>query len=104
MKSLGRMVRFVKPYWRQVALALLLLVGMTASDLLIPRLTQRLIDRRRRQVFQVTLIGSLADLGAPMQVAHPLAHSLPRRGPGPVVVGIAKHLEVARVVNRRLHA
>ena len=44
MKSLRRMFRFVKPYRWQVALALLLLVGMTASDLLIPRLTQRLID------------------------------------------------------------
>jgi ATP-binding cassette subfamily B protein len=44
MKSLGRLVRFVKPYWWQVVLALLLLGGMTASDLLVPRLTQRLID------------------------------------------------------------
>jgi len=44
MKSLGRVFHFVKPYWLQVTLALLLLVGMTASDLLIPRLTQTLID------------------------------------------------------------
>ena len=44
MKSLGKLVRFVRPYLWQVVLAELLLVGMTASDLLIPRLTQRVID------------------------------------------------------------
>jgi ATP-binding cassette subfamily B multidrug efflux pump len=44
MKSLWRMIRFVKPYRWQALGAMLLLVGMTASDLLIPRLTQRLID------------------------------------------------------------
>jgi ATP-binding cassette subfamily B protein len=38
------MLVFVKPYWRQAALGLLLLIGMVAADLLIPRLTQRVID------------------------------------------------------------
>ncbi|MGD1993357.1 MAG: ABC transporter ATP-binding protein [Anaerolineae bacterium] len=38
------MLIFVRPYWRQAALGMLLLVGMVAADLLIPRLTQRVID------------------------------------------------------------
>jgi ATP-binding cassette subfamily B multidrug efflux pump len=44
MKSLRRMIHFVKPYWKASILALILLLGMVASDLLIPRLTQRVID------------------------------------------------------------
>ena len=44
MKSLRRMIHFVKPYWKASILALVLLLGMVASDLLIPRLTQRVID------------------------------------------------------------
>lgn len=44
MKSLRRMIHFVKPYWKASILALLLLLGMVASDLLIPRLTQRVVD------------------------------------------------------------
>jgi ATP-binding cassette subfamily B protein len=44
MKSLLKMFPFAKPYRVQAILALLLLVGMVASDLLIPRLTQRIID------------------------------------------------------------
>jgi len=45
MKPLTRMGRFVRPYWRSVVLALILLVGVVVADLLIPRLTQRVIDR-----------------------------------------------------------
>jgi len=44
MRSLLRMWRFVRPYRKQSVLALALLVGMVVSDLLIPRLTQRVID------------------------------------------------------------
>ena len=44
MKSLPRMIHFVKPYWKVSVLALVLLVGMVVSDLLIPRLTQRVVD------------------------------------------------------------
>jgi ATP-binding cassette subfamily B protein len=39
------MGRFVRPYWRPAVLALVLLVGVVAADLLIPRLTQRVIDQ-----------------------------------------------------------
>ncbi|MFC2099555.1 ABC transporter ATP-binding protein [Candidatus Bipolaricaulota bacterium] len=44
MRSIGRLLRFVKPYRVQAIIALILLFGMVASDLLIPRLTQRIID------------------------------------------------------------
>jgi ATP-binding cassette subfamily B protein len=39
------MGRFIRPYWRSVVLALLLLIGVVVTDLLIPRLTQRVIDQ-----------------------------------------------------------
>lgn len=44
MKPLRRMIRFVKPYWAASVLAMALLLGMVVADLLIPRLTQRVID------------------------------------------------------------
>jgi ATP-binding cassette subfamily B multidrug efflux pump len=44
MKSLRRMIHFVKPYWKASVLALLLLLGMVVADLLIPRLTQQVIN------------------------------------------------------------
>ncbi len=45
MKPLIRMGRFLRPYWRSVVVALILLIGVVAADLLIPRLTQRVIDK-----------------------------------------------------------
>ena len=45
MRSIGRLFRFLRPYRWQAAIALTLLLGMVASDLLIPRLTQRIIDQ-----------------------------------------------------------
>jgi len=45
MKPLTRIGRFIRPYWRSVVLALILLVGVVVADLLIPRLTQRVIDQ-----------------------------------------------------------
>lgn len=44
MKSLRRMIHFVKPYWKASILASLLLLGMVIADLLIPRLTQQVIN------------------------------------------------------------
>jgi ATP-binding cassette subfamily B protein len=44
MKSILRLRRFVTPYRLYAVAALMLLLGMVASDLLIPRLTQRIID------------------------------------------------------------
>ena len=44
MKSLIRLFKYMRPYrWEAIA-ALLLLVGVVAADLAIPRLTQRVID------------------------------------------------------------
>ena len=45
MRSLFKLYRFVKPYRLHGIIALVLLLGMVASDLLIPRLTQRIIDQ-----------------------------------------------------------
>jgi len=65
MKSLRRMIRFVKPYQRQAILALALLLGMVAADLLIPRLTQRVIDEGvAKQDLGMILTTSLLMLGA----------------------------------------
>ncbi|MEW6217728.1 MAG: ABC transporter permease, partial [Candidatus Bipolaricaulota bacterium] len=45
MRSLVRVFRFVRPYrWYAIG-ALTLLLGMVGADLLIPRLTQRIIDQ-----------------------------------------------------------
>jgi ATP-binding cassette subfamily B multidrug efflux pump len=45
MKSLLRMAGFVRPYRRDVVLSIVLLLGVVAGDLAIPRLTQRAIDQ-----------------------------------------------------------
>lgn len=45
MKPLIRMGRFVRPYRRSIILAVILLVGVVVADLLIPRLTQQVIDK-----------------------------------------------------------
>ncbi|MEW5825729.1 MAG: ABC transporter ATP-binding protein [Candidatus Bipolaricaulota bacterium] len=44
MKSLRRLFAFVRPYRRQAIGALVLLFGMVAADLVVPRLSQRIID------------------------------------------------------------
>lgn len=45
MKSLLRLYRFLRPYRVQAAISLALLFAMVAADLVIPRLTQRIIDQ-----------------------------------------------------------
>ncbi len=45
MKSLIRLYQFLKPYRVQAGIALVLLVGMVAADLVIPHLTRRIIDQ-----------------------------------------------------------
>jgi len=45
MKSFRRIFEFVKPYRWQAIIAIFLLVGMVASDLVTPRLTQRVLDQ-----------------------------------------------------------
>lgn len=44
MKSLLKLYRYLKPYHLQAVVALILLLGMVAADLVVPHLTQRIID------------------------------------------------------------
>jgi len=44
MKSLVRLIKFMRPYRWEAFATLLLLLGVVAADLAIPRLTQRVID------------------------------------------------------------
>lgn len=44
MSDLRKLLRFVKPYGRQAAFSLVMLVAMVALDLSIPRLVERVID------------------------------------------------------------
>jgi len=44
VRSIFRLFRYLRPYRWQAIVALVLLLGMVGSDLLIPRLTQRIID------------------------------------------------------------
>jgi ATP-binding cassette subfamily B protein len=65
MKSLLRMIQFVKPYRVEAVLALVLLVGVVIADLLIPRLTQRVIDQGiNQQDMRVIVTTSALMLGA----------------------------------------
>jgi ATP-binding cassette subfamily B multidrug efflux pump len=45
VRSILRLYRFVRPYRGQALIALVLLLGMVVGDLLVPRLTQRVIDQ-----------------------------------------------------------
>ncbi|MBN1139559.1 MAG: ABC transporter ATP-binding protein [Anaerolineae bacterium] len=65
MKSLFKLFHFIKPYRWQAYGCLALLVGMVASDLLIPRLTQRVVDDGiRQQNLPLIINTSLMMLGA----------------------------------------
>ncbi|HDS29062.1 MAG TPA: ABC transporter ATP-binding protein [Candidatus Acetothermia bacterium] len=65
MRSLLRLFPYVRPYRRYALIALLLLLGMVAADLLIPRLTQRIIDQGIAQNdVQVIFTTALVMLGA----------------------------------------
>ncbi|HEU68987.1 MAG TPA: ABC transporter ATP-binding protein, partial [Candidatus Acetothermia bacterium] len=59
MRSLVRILRFVRPYRWQAIGALALLLGMVGADLLIPRLTQRIIDQGIAEG-NMTVIGTTA--------------------------------------------
>jgi ATP-binding cassette subfamily B protein len=65
MKSLRRILGFVKPYQRQAILALAILLAMVVSDLLIPRLTQTIIDEGiGKQNMRVIVVTALLMMGA----------------------------------------
>ena len=64
MSDLRRVLKFVRPYGGQAALAMALLLGMTVFDLLVPRLTQRIIDEGvAKQDMGLILTTSLLMLG-----------------------------------------
>ena len=44
MKSAFKLARYLKPYWRWVVLAPLLMVLEVTMDLLQPRMVQRIVD------------------------------------------------------------
>ena len=44
MSSLSKLARFLRPYWKEVIIAPLLMVIEVAMDLMQPRLMQRIID------------------------------------------------------------
>ncbi len=70
MKSLIRLYRYVRPYRAQAVGALILLLGMVAADLAIPRLSQRIIDQSiARQDLHVVWTTSLIMLGAALASA-----------------------------------
>jgi len=65
LRSIIRLYRFIRPYRWQAIAALLLLFGMVAADLLIPRLTQRIIDQGiARGDLRVVWTTALVMLGA----------------------------------------
>jgi len=45
MNQISKLLRFVRPYWKKSALALVMLVIVVVLDLTIPRLVQRIIDQ-----------------------------------------------------------
>ena len=76
MKSLGRMVDFLKPYRKEAFLAMLLMIGVVITDLIPPRLTQRVIDQgvavhdMRVIVTTALLMVSSSALGALLAVGN----------------------------------
>lgn len=65
MKSLIHLYRFLKPYKVQAGIALVLLLGMVAADLVIPHLTRRVIDQGvMARDIQVVIRTSLYMVGA----------------------------------------
>ena len=44
MSSIRKLLQFIRPYRKEALIALILLLGMVIADLLVPRLTQRIID------------------------------------------------------------
>jgi ATP-binding cassette subfamily B multidrug efflux pump len=73
-----RLLRFLKPYWKQAVLALVMMVFMTAADLAVPRLLQRIVDvgiagKDMAQIVRTTAIMIGASLmGALMAIGNTL--------------------------------
>jgi ATP-binding cassette subfamily B protein len=64
MKDIRKLLPFVKPYWKQAVISLVLLTSLVFLDLAIPRLIQQIIDQGIRQNnLQVVIETSLLMLG-----------------------------------------
>jgi len=65
MRQLARMIHFVRPYKVRAILSMVLLLGVVIADLLIPRLTQRVIDEGvAKQDMRMIAATALLMLGA----------------------------------------
>ncbi|HET59585.1 MAG TPA: ABC transporter ATP-binding protein [Chloroflexi bacterium] len=65
MGALGKVFRYLKPYWKLVLLSIIMLLIVVAFDLLIPRLTQRAIDEGiNAGNLQIVISSALLMLGA----------------------------------------
>ena len=60
MKHIGKLLRFVRPYWQPALLSLVLLISQVFMDLAIPRLIQRIIDQGIKQHSMSTVVGTAA--------------------------------------------
>jgi len=60
MKHIGKLLRFVKPYWQLSLLSLALLTSLVFMDLSIPRLIQRIIDQGIKQHSMSTVLQTSA--------------------------------------------
>ena len=79
MNSLRRISSFMGPYRVQAATSISILFAMVGADLLIPRLTQRIIDHGITEGnLRVVVTTSLVMLGASL-VSAALAQRCPRQ-------------------------
>lgn len=60
MKHIGKLFRFVRPYWQLALLSLALLTALVFMDLSIPRLVQRIIDQGIRERSMSTVLQTSA--------------------------------------------
>jgi ATP-binding cassette subfamily B protein len=49
MSDLGKIIKFIKPYWRRAVVSLILLVLLVFGDLAVPRLIEQIIDQGIKQ-------------------------------------------------------
>ena len=65
--------------------------------------SQKTIHLDRSKRLQISFIGDLRDLRPPVQIRHPLAHSLPRESSLGLSLFVTIHLEGPWVIESRLH-
>lgn len=66
MKSIQRLLNLLRPYWLQIALVTLMLLALTAIDMLFPTIIRQIIDEglgKGRRDYIIAAAGILAGLG-----------------------------------------